>query len=48
VRQLVENHQQGRANVGHRLWTLVCFERWLQQVRLWTAGQQTRYHVESH
>jgi len=48
VRQLVEAHQQGRANVGHRLWTLVCFERWLQQVPLWTAGQQTRYHVESH
>ncbi len=47
VQRLVDAHQQGRANVGHRLWTLVCFERWLQQLPLWTAGPQTRYHVES-
>jgi asparagine synthase (glutamine-hydrolysing) len=48
VQALVDSHQQGRANVGHRLWTLVCFERWLQQVRGWTAGPQPRYHVTSH
>jgi asparagine synthase (glutamine-hydrolysing) len=48
VQRLVDAHQQGRANVGHRLWTLVCFERWLQQVQLWTAGPSTRYHVASH
>src|SRR3954469_10509257 len=42
VEKLVNAHQQGRANVGHRLWTLVCFERWLQHVRLWTAGPSTR------
>jgi asparagine synthase (glutamine-hydrolysing) len=30
VGQLIEAHQQGRINAGHRLWTLVCFERWLQ------------------
>jgi asparagine synthase (glutamine-hydrolysing) len=30
VRTLVDDHQQGRANHGHRLWTLLTFERWLQ------------------
>ena len=48
VAKLIENHQQGRANVGHRLWTLVCFERWLQQLRRWTAERQSRYHVTSN
>ena len=48
VSKLVAAHQQGRANVGHRLWTLVCFERWLQQLRSWTAERQTRYHVTSN
>jgi asparagine synthase (glutamine-hydrolysing) len=48
VAKLIENHQQGRTNVGHRLWTLVCFERWLQQLRRWTAERQSRYHVTSN
>jgi asparagine synthase (glutamine-hydrolysing) len=48
VSQLIESHQEGRANIGHRLWTLVCFERWLQQLRSWTAERQTRYHVTSN
>ena len=48
VHRLIDDHQQGRANIGHRLWTLVCFERWLTQARLWTDGSQTRYHVNSH
>jgi len=48
VSKLIESHQQGRANVGHRLWTLVCFERWLQQLRGWTVERQTRYHVSSN
>jgi asparagine synthase (glutamine-hydrolysing) len=43
VRRLVDEHQSGRANHGHRLWTLVCFERWLQQVSVWTAGRAARY-----
>ena len=47
VQRLIDDHQQGRVNIGHRLWTLVCFERWLQQVRMWTAEPQTRYHVKS-
>jgi asparagine synthase (glutamine-hydrolysing) len=41
VRALVDEHQSGRANLGHRLWALVCFERWLQQVRGWTAERQS-------
>ncbi len=41
VARLIDAHQQGRANLGHRLWTLVCFERWLQQLRTWT-GQRRR------
>src|SRR5204863_981184 len=47
VQALVDDHQQGRANLGHRLWTLVCFERWLQQVRGWTGETQPGYHVTS-
>jgi asparagine synthase (glutamine-hydrolysing) len=48
VSQLIQSHQEGRVNVGHRLWTLVCFERWLQLLRSWTAERQTRYHVTSN
>lgn len=48
VEALVDGHQQGHLNVGHRLWTLVCFERWLQLVRGWTVERQTRYHVSPH
>lgn len=48
VQALVDDHQAGRTNVGHRLWTLVCFERWLQQVRNWTGEPQPGYHVNSH
>jgi asparagine synthase (glutamine-hydrolysing) len=44
VERLIDAHQQGRANAGHRLWTLVCFERWLQQLPVWTARRRTRYH----
>jgi asparagine synthase (glutamine-hydrolysing) len=47
VEQLIDAHQQGRVNAGHRLWTLVCFERWLQQFRWWTGEPQPRYHVAS-
>ena len=47
VERLIDDHQRGRANVGHRLWTLVCFERWLQQLPRWTREPQPRYHVTS-
>jgi asparagine synthase (glutamine-hydrolysing) len=45
VQRLIEDHQQGRVNAGHRLWTLVCFERWLRQFRWWTGEPGPRYHV---
>jgi asparagine synthase (glutamine-hydrolysing) len=45
VQRLVDEHQSGRANLGHRLWALICFERWLQQLPSWTAAGQSRYHV---
>ena len=38
VRRLVEDHQGGRANHGHRLWTLLTFERWLQLLPSWRGG----------
>jgi asparagine synthase (glutamine-hydrolysing) len=39
VRQLLNEHAAGRANHGHRLWTLLTFERWLQ---LWPSWNVTR------
>ena len=38
VHQLVDDHQAGRTNDGHRLWALVCFERWLQLLPTWTVA----------
>ena len=37
VRRVVDDHQAGRTNDGHRLWTLVCFERWLQMLPSWST-----------
>jgi len=37
VQRLVDDHLAGRTNAGHRLWTLVCFERWLRLVPEWRA-----------
>ena len=42
VHQLVDDHQAGRGNHGHELWTLVCFERWLQLLPSWTAPALAR------
>ncbi len=39
VRELLTEHAAGRANHGHRLWTLLTFERWLQ---LWPSWNVTR------
>jgi asparagine synthase (glutamine-hydrolysing) len=36
VRTLVDDHQAGRANHGHRLWTLLTFERWLHLMPRWS------------
>ena len=35
VRKLFEDHLAGRANNGHRLWTLLTFERWLALLPSW-------------
>jgi hypothetical protein len=33
----VDDQLAGRANHGHRLWTLLTFERWLQLLPSWNA-----------
>jgi len=35
VRRLVTDHLERRANHGHRLWTLLTFERWLALLPTW-------------
>ena len=35
VSKLFEDHVAGRANHGHRLWTLLTFERWLALLPAW-------------
>ena len=37
VRRLLEDHAARRANHGHRLWTLLTFERWLALLPSWRA-----------
>ena len=37
VQRLVDAHLSGGANHGQRLWVLICFERWLQQLPSWAA-----------
>ena len=41
VRRLLDEQSARQANHGHRLWTLLTFERWLQLLPCWrtTAGQ---------
>jgi asparagine synthase (glutamine-hydrolysing) len=41
VRTLIDDHLAGRINAGHRLWTLVSFERWLRLLPEWRAPQVT-------
>jgi asparagine synthase (glutamine-hydrolysing) len=36
VTRMVERHLAGDANLGHQLWSLICFERWLQMLPDWT------------
>jgi asparagine synthase (glutamine-hydrolysing) len=37
TRRLVEEHWSGAANHGHRLWTLLTFERWLALLPSWSS-----------
>src|SRR5206468_1989344 len=41
VRLLIADHLAGRTNAGQRLWSLVCFERWLQLLPTWSAPAVT-------
>ncbi len=41
VRRLIDDHLAGRTNAGHRLWSLVSFERWLKLLPQWTAPAMT-------
>jgi asparagine synthase (glutamine-hydrolysing) len=38
VRVLIDDHLGGRTNAGQRLWSLVCFERWLKLLPSWSAS----------
>ncbi|HYE85768.1 MAG TPA: asparagine synthase (glutamine-hydrolyzing) [Vicinamibacterales bacterium] len=38
VQELVDTHQRGHANNGHKLWTLLTFERWLALLPEWRAA----------
>ena len=35
VELLVRQHLSGGANLGPQLWSLICFERWLQMLPDW-------------
>lgn len=37
VHALVQQHLDGRADVGMKLWTILCFERWLRLLPEWSA-----------
>ena len=39
VQRIVDAHLHRGANYGQRLWVLICFERWLQQLPSWTAAR---------
>jgi asparagine synthase (glutamine-hydrolysing) len=41
ARRLVEEHLAGAANHGHRLWTLLTFERWLTLLPTWRSSSIT-------
>jgi len=38
VRSLLEDHDAGLANYGHRIWTLLTFERWLRLLPSWSRA----------
>ncbi|HAL47876.1 MAG: asparagine synthase (glutamine-hydrolyzing) [Acidobacteria bacterium] len=37
VESLVRRHQAGRADLGHQLWSLLCFEQWLRLLPEWAS-----------
>jgi asparagine synthase (glutamine-hydrolysing) len=40
VEGVVGRHLSGRANLGPQLWSLICFERWLQLLPQWRRGER--------
>ena len=40
VRELVNRHLSGQANLGHQLWSLLCFEQWLRLMPRWFRHQR--------
>lgn len=36
VERLIARHLSGDANLGHQLWSVLCFEQWLQLLPVWT------------
>jgi asparagine synthase (glutamine-hydrolysing) len=38
VEKLVARHLEGRVNAGPQLWSLICYERWLQLLPGWRQG----------
>ncbi len=43
VEKIVHDHLSSRANLGPQLWSLICFERWLQMLPGW-RDQRTSSH----
>jgi asparagine synthase (glutamine-hydrolysing) len=43
VERLVDRHLSGQANLGPQLWSLICFERWLQMLPDWRGQRATSY-----
>jgi hypothetical protein len=37
VRGLAERHLAGKADLGLQLWTILCFEIWLQSLPRWCS-----------
>jgi hypothetical protein len=37
VQAMVQRHLEGRADLGMKLWTILCFERWLRLLPTWSA-----------
>jgi asparagine synthase (glutamine-hydrolysing) len=45
VQTLVARHLSGQSNLGHQLWSLLCFEQWLRLLPTWRRPS-TRVHPE--
>jgi asparagine synthase (glutamine-hydrolysing) len=45
VERLVRRHETGEANVGHQLWCLLTFERWLRLLPSWRHNPQRSLEI---